>query len=135
MIGIVITTHGDLAKEFYAALVHIRGPQEQMACVAIGPQDDPEECREQVRAAVESVDSGEGVVILTDMFGGTPSNLSISLMKRPSTEVIAGINLPLLVKLCEIRGRKPIKEVCDLAQEAGRKYITVASTLLNVSDD
>ena len=130
MIGIVLVTHGRLANEFVAATEHVVGPQENMRAVAIGPDDDREERRVEILKTVEEVDSGDGVVVLTDMFGGTPSNLAISIMDRATVEVIAGVNLPMLIKLASVRGSKPLAEVVASAQEAGRKYINVASKLL-----
>jgi PTS system mannose-specific IIA component len=130
MIGIVIVTHGNLAQEFRAALEHVVGPQEQIATICIQPDDDMEERRRAIIKAVANVDKGEGCVLLTDMFGGTPSNLAISVMDESHVEVIAGINLPMLVKLARVREEQPIGEAIKLAQEAGRKYIHVASHVL-----
>lgn len=129
MIGVVVVTHGHLADEFVAAAEHVLGPQRQMKAVAIGPDDDMEARRGDILTAVRAVDSGAGVVILTDMFGGTPSNLAISIMEQARIEVLAGVNLPMLVKLASVRSR-PIAEAVRMAQEAGRKYITVASRIL-----
>ncbi len=130
MIGVVLVTHGRLAAEFRAALEHVVGPQQQLEAVTIGPDDDVEERRRDIIEAVQRVDSGDGVAILTDMFGGTPSNLAISVMSRPKVEVIAGINLPMLIKLAKVRDACPLGQVVSQAQEAGRKYITVASRVL-----
>ncbi len=130
MIGIVLVTHGRLANEFVAATEHVVGPQENMRTVSIGPDDDMEERGVEILKVVEEVDSGDGVVVLTDMFGGTPSNLAISIMDRATVEVIAGVNLPMLIKLASVRGSKPLAEAVASAQEAGRKYINVASKLL-----
>src|SRR3974390_3105052 len=130
MIGLVIVTHGRLAVEFRAALEHIVGAQSQIEAVMIGPDDDVEQRRKDIIEAVKRVDSGEGVVILTDMFGGTPSNLAISVMSRPNVEVLAGINLPMLVKLAKVREEVPLSEAVMAAQESGRKYITIASRVL-----
>lgn len=130
MIGIVVVTHGRLAAEFLSALEHIVGPQQQVEAVCIGPDDDMERRRADIQAAAGRVDVGRGVVLLTDMFGGTPSNLAISLLQTGSIEVIAGLNLPLLVKLAELRDRTPLAEAVAQAQDAGRKYIHVASQLL-----
>ena len=131
MIGLVIVTHGSLAVEFRAALEHVVGPQEQIATIQIKPDDDGDERRQDIIRAIRAVDTGEGVVVATDMFGGTPSNLSISVMDECPVEVIAGVNLPLLVKLATVRVDKPIMTAVDEAKEAGRKYITVASQLLD----
>jgi PTS system mannose-specific IIA component len=130
MIGMVLVTHGRLAAEFIAALEHVVVPQSQVAAVCIGPDDDMEQRRTDILNSVRSVDSGEGVVLLTDMFGGTPSNLAISVMDRAKIEVIAGINLPMLIKLASLRQTEPLANAVRGAQEAGRKYINVASQLL-----
>ncbi|HLN10413.1 MAG TPA: PTS sugar transporter subunit IIA [Xanthobacteraceae bacterium] len=130
MIGIVLVTHGRLAVEFRSALEHVVGPQTQIETVTIGPDDDVERRRNDIIEAVKRVDTGDGVAILTDMFGGTPSNLSISVMNRPMVEVLAGINLPMLVKLAKVRGEYPLADAVVQAQEAGRKYITIASRVL-----
>lgn len=130
MIGIVLVTHGRLAAEFAAALEHIVGPQERVRAVCIDPADDIEAKRREIAAAIEQTDVGDGVAVLTDMFGGTPSNLAISLMDRPRVEVVAGVNLPMLVKLAAIRRNLPLAEAVEAACEAGRKYINIASRLL-----
>lgn len=131
MIGMVLVTHGDLAKEFVSALQHVVGEQDNVAAVCIGPDDDMEQRRADILASVEKVDSGKGVVLLTDMFGGTPSNLAISIMEQANVEVIAGVNLPLLIKLASVRVEGTLAETVNAAQEAGRKYINVASRLLS----
>ncbi len=130
MIGIVIVTHGHLAEEFRAALEHVVGPQEQIATICIQPDDNMEERRSAILEAIGVVENGDGCVLLTDMFGGTPSNLAISAMDESRVEVIAGINLPMLVKLARVREEFPLPEAIKLAQEAGRKYIHVASQVL-----
>ena len=130
MIGLVIVTHGGLATEFRAALEHVVGPQPQLQTVAIGPEDDMQMRREEILAAVRKVESGHGVIILTDMFGGTPSNLAISVMDEAHVEVIAGINLPMLIKLASVRGDASLEQAIDQAKDAGRKYISVASQVL-----
>ncbi len=130
MIGIVLVTHGKLADEFVSAMQHVVGHQDQIATACIGPNDDMNERREDIMAKVKAVDSGEGVIVLTDMFGGTPSNLAISIMDKANIEVIAGINLPMLVKLNTLRKEKSLKEAVTGAKEAGIKYITIASELL-----
>ncbi|MEL6422711.1 MAG: PTS sugar transporter subunit IIA [Pseudomonadota bacterium] len=122
MIGLVIVTHGALADEFRAAVEHIVGPQKQLATVGIGPSDDMEGRRSDIVGAVTDVDSGEGVVILTDMFGGTPSNLAISLMGERNVEVIAGVNLPMLIKLAKSR-QLDVSAAVRAALDAGKKYI------------
>ena len=131
MIGLVLVTHGRLAIEFRSALEHVVGPQRQIEAITIGPDDDVEQCRKNILDAVKRVDSGEGVAILTDMFGGTPSNLAISVMSQPKVEVLAGINLPMLIKLAKIREICPLQDAVAAAQEAGRKYCTIASRVLN----
>jgi PTS system mannose-specific IIA component len=130
MIGLVLVTHGRLAVEFRSALEHVVGPQKQIETVTIGPDDDIEGCRKQIIDAVKKVDSGDGVAILTDMFGGTPSNLAISVMNTPNVEVVAGINLPMLVKLAKVRSDTPLVQAVTYAQDAGRKYINIASRVL-----
>ncbi len=131
MIGLVLVTHGRLAVEFRAALEHVVGAQTQIETVSIGPDDDVERRRQDILDAVREVDDGSGVILLTDMFGGTPSNLAISDMDAGTVEVIAGVNLPMLIKLASVRGEKPLAEAVADAQEAGRKYINVASQVLN----
>ena len=127
MIGLVIVTHGRLAEEFVFAMEHVVGPQAAVASICIGPEDDMEKRRKDILAACEAVDSGSGVILLTDMFGGTPSNLAISVMDKAKGEVIAGVNLPMLIKLASCRVSGKLAEVAAKAQEAGRKYIIVAS--------
>ncbi len=131
MIGIVLVSHCHLAQEFAKALEHVVGKQEQFITIGLFPQDDMEIKREEILKAVQSVESGEGVVILTDMFGGTPSNLAHSLLDGKNVEIVAGVNLPLLIKLISVRRSKPLSEAVLLAQEAGRKYIHVASHALS----
>ena len=135
MIGLVLVTHGRLAAEFIAALEHVVGQQTQIRAICIGADDDIEQRRAEIVNAVREVDSGSGVVILTDMFGGTPSNLAISTMDRPGVEVVAGVNLPMLIKLASIRDQEPLAGAVAAASEAGRKYINVASQLLVVDKD
>ncbi|UCH74213.1 MAG: PTS sugar transporter subunit IIA [Rhodospirillales bacterium] len=130
MIGMVLVTHGRLAAEFIDALEHILGPQEKVAAICIGPDDDMEQRRDDILRSVADVDDGDGVVLLTDMFGGTPSNLAISIMKEAKVEVIAGVNLPMLIKLSDMRDGHSLAEAVEQAQESGRKYINVASRLL-----
>jgi PTS system mannose-specific IIA component len=130
MIGMVLVTHGRLAEEFIAALEHVVGPQQNVATVCIGPDDDMEARRADIISAVKKVDDGAGVVLLTDMFGGTPSNLAISVMEDGKVEVVAGINLPLLIKIASEREKDDLAAAVTAAQEAGRKYINVASALL-----
>ncbi|MFV0279989.1 MAG: PTS sugar transporter subunit IIA [Rhodoblastus sp.] len=131
MIGMVLVTHGSLAIEFRSALEHVVGPQKQLATIAIGPEDDMEKRRSDIMAAVNSVDSGQGVILLTDMFGGTPSNLAISVMNGAKIEVVAGINLPMLIKLASVRDHSSLEAVATQAQDAGRKYIQIASRVLS----
>ncbi|MGL4974447.1 MAG: PTS sugar transporter subunit IIA [Bosea sp. (in: a-proteobacteria)] len=130
MIGLVLVTHGHLATEFRAALEHVVGPQKHLEAVAIAPDDNLEARRADILAAVGRVDAGKGVIVLTDMFGGTPSNLAISVMKPGHVDVLAGINLPMLIKLASVRADKSLEEALTCAQDAGRKYITVASQVL-----
>ena len=130
MIGLVLVTHGNLANEFISAMQHVVGKQEQVAPVCIGPEDDMEMRRAEILKKVEDVNDGSGVVVLTDMFGGTPSNLAISIMDRAKVEIIAGVNLPMLIKLASLRKEKNLKEAVEGAQEAGKKYINIASQLL-----
>jgi len=126
----VLVTHGRLAAEFISALEHVVGPQRNIAAVCIGPEDDMERRRQDILRSVEEVNAGKGVVLLTDMFGGTPSNLAISIMDKAKVEVIAGVNLPMLIKLASLRQTESLAEAVRGAQEAGRKYINVASQLL-----
>ena len=130
MIGLVLVTHGRLADEFVTAMVHVVGPQERIATIAIGPEDDMEERRADIAAAIGAVDAGRGVIVLTDLFGGTPSNLAISLMERGRVEVIAGMNLPMLIRLGSARKSMRVVDAVAAAREAGRKYISVASEVL-----
>ncbi|HEX2113186.1 MAG TPA: PTS sugar transporter subunit IIA [Alphaproteobacteria bacterium] len=130
MIGMVLVTHGRLAAEFIAALEHVVGPQRNVAAVCIGPEDDMELRRKEILDSVARVDDGDGVVVLTDMFGGTPSNLAISIIDKAKIEVIAGMNLPMLIKLASVRNTEKLGDAVTAAREAGRKYINVASQLL-----
>ena len=130
MIGLVLVTHGRLAEEFVTAMVHVVGPQERVATIAIGPEDDMETRRADIAAAIAAVDVGRGVIVLTDLLGGTPSNLAISLMERGRVEVIAGMNLPMLIRLGSARKSMKVVEAVAAAREAGRKYISVASEVL-----
>jgi mannose PTS system EIIA component len=132
MIGIVLVTHGDLGKELLLATEHVCGEQKQAVAVSIGPDDDMEKRRADILTQVKAADSGHGVVVLTDMFGGTPSNLALSIMDKARIEVLAGANLPMMIKLASVRGSLVLDEAVAEAQEAGKKYITVASQLLNV---
>lgn len=130
MIGLVLVTHGHLATEFRAALEHVVGRQTQLATITIAPDDDMETRRRDIIVAVDSVNTGKGVIILTDMFGGTPSNMAISLLDPGLVEIVAGINLPMLIKLASIRDEKSLDDAVLAAQDAGRKYITIASRVL-----
>ena len=123
MIGLVIVTHGRLAAEFVSAMEHVVGRQRAVEAICIGPEDDMERRRQDILEAVDRVDSGDGVILLTDMFGGTPSNLAISVMEQTRAEVIAGLNLPMLIKLASVRGREDLQACVAHAQDAGRKYI------------
>ncbi len=126
----VIVTHGRLAEEFVAAMEHVVGKQQQVKAISIGPDDDMEKRRQDILDAIKAVDTGKGAVLLTDMFGGTPSNLAISVMDKANVEVIAGISLPMLIKLAGVRGSLELKAAVEEAQDAGRKYINIASRLL-----
>ncbi len=131
MIGMVLVTHGRLAEELIAALEHVVGPQPNISAVCIGPDDDMEQRRKEILDSAAKVDDGDGVVLLTDMFGGTPSNLAISVMDKAKIEVIAGVNLPMLIKLASVRKTEKLFDAVQSAQEAGRKYINIASQLLS----
>ncbi len=130
MIGLVLVTHGQLATEFVIAMEHVVGPQKAIAAVGIGDRDDMEERRQEIADCIAKVDSGKGVIILTDLFGGTPSNLAISLMEKGKVEVIAGVNLPMLIRLDGVRKSMEIVPAIAAAKEAGQKYISVASEIL-----
>ncbi|MCO4317285.1 PTS sugar transporter subunit IIA [Phyllobacterium sp. 21LDTY02-6] len=130
MIGLVLVTHGRLAEEFHHAVEHVVGQQEYLETVSIGADDDMEQRRRDIVDAVERADNGSGVIILTDMFGGTPSNLAISVMESGRIEVIAGVNLPMLIKLSSVRQTNDMAASLREGQDAGRKYINVASQVL-----
>ena len=130
MIGLVLVSHGRLATEFRAAMEHVVGPQKQIETICIGPDDDMESRRKDIVSAIHAVDSGDGVVVLTDMFGGTPCNLAISAMNGSKVEVVAGINLPMLVKRASLREGFELDQAVIKAQEAGKKYINIASKVL-----
>ena len=131
MIGLVLVTHGLLAQEFIHAMEHVVGPQSGVKGICIGPEDDMEQRRRDILDAIAACNRGQGVIVLTDMFGGTPSNLAISVMEETEVEVIAGVNLPMLIRLSSVRDTESLPTAVALAQEAGRKYINVASKLLN----
>ncbi len=131
MIGLVIVTHGALAEGFRAALEHVVGTQKQIAAISVEPDDDMQIRRDDILAAVDAVNSGDGVILVTDMFGGTPSNLAISVIDQTNVEVIAGVNLPMLIKIASIRGELGLMEAVSEAQIAGRKYISIASQILS----
>ena len=133
MIGLVLVTHGLLAKEFVVAMEHVVGPQTAIEAICIGPDDDMDLRRKDIARAIQAVDAGKGVILLTDLFGGTPSNLAISLMQPGKVEVIAGVNLPMLIRLEGARRALGVKEAVAAAREAGRKYISVASEVLGES--
>ncbi len=130
MIGLILVTHGKLAEEFVHAMQHVVGRQDGVATVCIGPNDDMERRRREIADKIKDVDTGQGVIVLTDLFGGTPSNLAISLMKAGKIEVIAGINLPMLIRLAKARGSMSVGEAAVAARDAGRNYITIASEYL-----
>ena len=130
MIGLVLVTHGRLADELKSAMEHVVGAQRNVGTVCIGPEDDMESRRAEISSLISTVDTGDGVVLLTDMFGGTPSNLAISMMSRDGVEVLSGVNLPMLVKLAKVRSTQTLDECVECAQVAGRKYIAAASHVL-----
>lgn len=130
MIGLVIVTHGQLAVELRRATEHVVGPQDNMATICIGPDDDMERRRDEIRAAVKTVDAKKGVILLTDMFGGTPSNLAISMLNAGKVEVVAGVNLPMLIKLAEARNTSGLMDAAEKAKDAGQRYIAIASKIL-----
>lgn len=134
MIGLVIVTHGLLGQELIHALEHVVGPQSNITAICIGPEDDMEQRRSQIVDCVANAEEGNGVILLTDMFGGTPSNLAISILGNANVEVIAGVNLPMLIKLASVRQTESLEEAAQSAQEAGRKYINIASRLLTQED-
>lgn len=134
MIGLILVTHGRLADQFIEAMEHVVGPQDAVAGICIGPNDDMEQRRSEITEAIGSVDQGKGVIILTDLFGGTPSNLAISLLDAGKVEVIAGINLPMLIRLAGARKSMSVVDAVEAAQAAGRNYITVASEFLAADD-
>lgn len=133
MIGLVLVTHGRLAEEFVTAMEHVVGPQKSVATVCIGPNDDMEERRREIAQAIVAVDTGAGAIILTDLFGGTPSNLAISLLEEGRVEVIAGVNLPMLIRLESARRLMNVRDAVCAAKDAGQKYISVASELLGTA--
>ena len=130
MIGLILVTHGRLAEEFVSAMEHVVGKQDAIATICIGPNDDMEDRRQEIADAIETVDTGSGAIMLTDLFGGTPSNLAISLLQQGRTEVIAGINLPMLIRLAGPRKEMKLGAAAAAAREAGRNYITLASEFL-----
>lgn len=130
MIGLILVTHGRLADQFVEAMEHVVGPQDAVETVCIGPDDDVEQRRAEIADKIAKVDSGEGTIVLTDLFGGTPSNLAISLLEAGQVEVIAGINLPMLIRLAGARKSMNVVDAVAAAQQAGRNYITVASEFL-----
>lgn len=130
MIGLILVTHGNLAEEFVRAMEHVVGPQANVVPICIGPSDDMEQRRNEIRDAIAKVDTGRGVIVLTDLFGGTPSNLAISLLQAGKVEVIAGINLPMLIRLAGARVEMSVTDAVAAAREAGRNYITIASEFL-----
>ena len=132
VLGLVIVSHGALGAAMLDALEHIVGPQPRAAAIGIGPDDDVARRRAEILAAIEAADSGKGVIVMTDMFGGTPSNLALAALNRPGVEVIAGVNLPMLIKFASVRADKTLPDAIAAVQEAGRKYINVASSFLPV---
>ena len=130
MIGLILVTHGQLAREFVSAMEHVVGTQPAVAAICIGPHDDMEERRQEIADAIAAVNDGAGAIILTDLFGGTPSNLSISLLDPGKTEVIAGVNLPMLIRLAGARKEMNLRDASEAARKAGKTYITLASEFL-----
>lgn len=130
MIGLVIVTHGRLAEELRLAAEHVVGPMENVETICIGPDDDLERARDQIQSAIRAAESGRGVILLTDMFGGTPSNLSISLLEHEHIEVVAGANLPMMIKLYEARNENTLADAAKIAKAAGRRYIAIASEII-----
>ena len=130
MIGLILVTHGRLGHEFLQALEHVVGPQMQIQAISIGPEDVLDDRRGEIKEAVARVDSGQGVIVLTDMFGGTPSNLALSVMQEGRIEVVAGVNLPLLIKLSSLRKESRLQDAIEKARDSGRKYINIASAFL-----
>lgn len=135
MIGVVLVSHANIAKEMLDVIQHIVGPQDKIKAISIFPEDDIEKKRLEILDSVKKVDSGKGVIVLTDMFGGTPSNLAISVMENEKIEVVAGVNLPMLIKMMSAREKKSIKELIKISQESGRKYINVASAFFEEKKD
>ncbi len=135
MIGVVLVSHANIAKEMLDVIQHIVGPQENFVSISIFPNDNMESKRKEILDSVKQVDSGKGVIVLTDMFGGTPSNLAISVMENEKIEVVAGVNLPMLIKMMSVREKKNIKDLIKISQESGRKYINVASAFFEEKKD
>jgi mannose PTS system EIIA component len=131
MIGLVLVSHGRLADELHKALVHVVGPQQQIEVIGIEPEDDGDQRRRDILASIRNVDTGDGVIVVTDMFGGTPSNLAISAMDDGDIEVLAGANLPMLIKLASVRASLALRPAAEEGQNAGRKYINLAGSLLD----
>jgi PTS system mannose-specific IIA component len=135
MIGIVLVTHGRLAREFISACEHVVGRQARMEAICIGAEDNMEQRRQDILDAVKRTDDGSGVIVLTDMFGGTPSNLAISIIDKAKIEVLAGVNLPMLIKLATVRETNDLESAVEKGQAAGRKYISIASKVLAGDDE
>ena len=133
MIGIVIVSHSNIAVEFLSVLEHIVVKQENIEAISIFPNDDVEKKRKEIIKSIKKVDRDKGVIVLTDMFGGTPSNLAISVMDEEKVEVVAGVNLPMLIKISSLRNECNIKELIKISQESGRKYMNVASAFFGES--
>lgn len=130
MIGIVVVSHGRLAHELVAAAEHVVGRLWRVRAVSIDSDDDLDQKRDQILAAVKACDDGQGVIVLTDMFGGTPSNLVLSIRGNVPMEIVSGANLPMLIKLAEVRELLSLDESAHAAADGGRKYVTIASELL-----
>ncbi len=131
MIGIIVVTHGGLAQELVAITQHVVGQVDGVRSIGVGPDDDLEKRRAEIREAVAAVDAGAGVIIVTDMFGGTPANLAATQQVKGRVEVLAGANLPMMIRLMESRETLGVVEAAEAACEAGRRFIAVASGGLN----
>lgn len=131
MVGIVVVAHGQFANELVATTEFIVGKKDNIVSVMTDPTKSVETLRDNIANAIKKVDKGDGVLILTDMFGGTPSNISLSFLKENHIEVLAGVNLPILIKLASMDTKMPIKELANMIKEYGRKNIILAGDILN----
>lgn len=133
MIGIVVVTHGKLAEELIRATVHVVGPQPAFRSISIEAEDDVDARREEIRQTVKNCDRGDGVIILTDMFGGTPSNLALSNMSPGRVDVVGGVNLPMLIHLVQIREELALPDAVRATCDAGQRYIRIGSEIVSKS--